>query len=278
MDRYVDITEFMRETAGGSSAQVLTLGCPCRRGMAQSADARTYHGSAPPDGKTVVVGGVEVVVGGWASYEATRRAARWRARPHDPAVELRARYGGRTYVSGQDAVESLVTARSAKHLSSSAKRLDPLARSAERLATAVSRFDEAVAQEGPATIWGRLGIPPDAPVAVSTITPEDIRYTVPETDVHVLHRAAEDAGILASGYAREDELPALRAPRPPGALPPMPMREVATRGAPPAEVNGAISRLETAAVPRAAAIEAYRGDVAAVFDAAAAVLERAVDT
>ena len=92
------------------------------------------------------------------------------------------------------------------------------------------------------------------------------------------------AGIFASNYARDDELEALRAPRPPGSLPPLPSREVAVRGtvrqgAPSATsetTNRNIARLEAATVPRASAVEAYRGEVAAVFDASAAVLERAV--
>lgn len=253
-----------------------------------NAIATTYYGNAEPEGPTVVVGGNEVVVGGWASYEAIRREAHWRANPRNPEAEPRSWYGGRTYISGQDAVESLITSRCRRGRACSkaadlrdgsdtgANRADPLDRAAERLALAIEGFDKAVAREGATTVWGRLGVPPDAPVAVSTISPEDIRYASSDTDLAILHRAAEDAGIFASSYAREAELPRLRPPRPPASLPPLPSREVPLRGKRAADVNRAIADLEKAAVPRAAAVETYRGEVAAVFDAAAAVLERAV--
>lgn len=245
---------------------------------------RTYYGNAEPGGQTVVLGGAEIVVGGWAGYEATRRAARWEANLHDRSAEPRSHYGGRTYVSGQDVVESLVSARCRCGVTGGGETdrqaktttADPLERSAERLAAAITRFEDALAKSD-TVIWTRLNISPDTPVAVSTISPEDILFTVPETDVDALHRAAEDAGIFASAYAREDEQAQLRAPRPPGALPPMPVREVALRGKRATVVNNEIAALEKASVPRAAAIEAYRGEVAAVFDAAARVLERAVD-
>lgn len=259
-------------------------------GAADAADAadvyagRTYYGNAEPNGQTVVLGGAEIVVGGWAGYEATKRAARWEANLHDRGAEPRSHYGGRTYVSGQDAVESLVNARcrcgvvgGGKTEAANEKTIvDPLERSAERLATAITQFEVALAKDD-TTIWTRLNISPDSPVAVSTISPEDIRFAIPESDVNALHRAAEDAGIFASAYAREDEQAQLRAPRPPGALPPMPRREIALRGKSAADVNKEIAALEKSSVPRAAAIEAYRGEVAAVFDTAARVLERAVD-
>lgn len=248
MSGALDITAFIVDTAAGDPA------------------AKVYYGNAEPEGHTVIVGGQAVVVGGWAAYEATRREARWQANPALPAAEPRGRYGGRTYVTGQDAVESLLVARQS----------DPLARAAPRLAAAVAKFNAAVLREGPTSLWDRLGIPSDAPVAVSTITPVEISQAAAETDLEALHRAAEDAAILASGYARDDELPGLRAPRPPGGLPPLPAREVPLRGRDAAAVNRSIVELERASVPRAAAVEAYRGDVAAVFDAAAAVLERAV--
>lgn len=230
---------------------------------------RVYYGNADPEGETAIVGGSEVVVGGWAAHEADRRRARWDANPRDRHAEPRTWYGGRTYVTGQDAVESLVTARCGGD-----DERDPLARAAGRLATAISQFDKTVAREGASTLWNRLNIPESAPVAVSTLTPADVRDVIPSTDPTELYQTAEDASILASGYARADEQSILRPPRPP-ALPMMPTREVKTRGA---NANKDINRLEKAAVPRASAIEAYRGKIATVLDTAATVLERAVDT
>ena len=276
----MDITSFVVTTAPRERGAAPTGGTPAPAGCPCAASARRpiYFGNAEPEGKTVIMGGAEVVVGGWATYEATRRQARWEANPHSKTAEPLSRYGGRTYVSGQDALESLLDARTGGGEKTQA---GPLARAAERLAVAIEGFDAAVAREGPATVWQRLGVPPDAPFAVSTISAADVRYSVPETDVHELHRSAEDAGIFASSYARPEELAALRAPRPPGALPQLPSREVATRGSvrqgmARETANRDIVRLEAATVPRAEAVGAYRGEVAAVFDAAAAVLERAV--
>ena len=233
---------------------------------------RAYYGNAEPEGPTVVCGGAEIVVGGWVSYEATRREAHWAANPLNRAAQPRSRYDGRTCISGQDAVESLVAARSFAGGAG-----DPLARAAERAAEAVAAFDQAVGR-GPATVWTRLGLPPDAPKAVSTITPDDIRDMAQETDTDLLLRAAEDVGILASSYARGDELSRLRAPRPPGRLPPVPTREIPLRGENVSEVNRAVVDLEKASVSRGAAVEIFRGKVAALFDSAAEVLERAVET
>jgi len=273
----MDITGFITlraESQKDNRSASLFAGCPCHQ-----TSKRVYYGNAEPEGKAVVLGGAEVVVGGWAAYEAARREARWVANPRDQTTQPRSWYGGRTYVSGQDAVESLVTARCFSERGvlnggsgPSLNQADPLARSAERLAAAITAFNRAVVTG--ATVWARLKVPPDLPVAVSTLTPEDVRYSAWDTDIHLLHRAAEDAGILASSYARNDEISQLRAPRPPGTLPPMPTREVPLWGRD-AEVNRSIVNLEKASVLRAAAIEAYRGEVAAVFDAAAAVLERA---
>lgn len=276
----IDITQFITTMEVGAPSPQGGAGAPatcqpCRHLQA----GKTYYGNAEPEGKTAIVGGTEVVIGGWAAYEATRRTAQWEANPHSRAAQPLSRYKGRTYVTGQDALESLVAAR-VRGGESGVQCRDPLARAAERLAAALEGFEAAVAKDG-ASVWARLGIPLDAPVAVSTISAEDVRYTIPETDIHELHRSAEDAGIFASNYARDDELPALRAPRPPGALPPLPSREVPTRGSVRQGVthettNRDIARLEAAAVPRASAVEAYRGEVAAVFDASAAVLERTV--
>lgn len=237
---------------------------------------KTYYGNAEPEGKTVILGGTEVVVGGWAAYEATRRRARWKSNPHSRVARPLSNYTGRTYITGQDTLESLIGARAS---GGAGAPQDPLALSAERLAAALENFEQALAKDRTATVWARLGVPPDAPFAVSTITAEDVRYTIPETSVHELHRIAEDAGIFASNYAREDELASLRPPHPPGSLPPLPAREVACGVACGITARGAdrnIARLEAATVPRASAIEAYRGGVAAVFDASAAILERAV--
>ncbi|GFR90072.1 hypothetical protein ElyMa_002558600 [Elysia marginata] len=243
---------------------------------------KTYYGDAEPEGETILLGGAEVVVGGWAAYEAARRAARWKADPH--TAQPLYHYKGRTYITGQDAVESLVVARIG---GKSGNQLhDPLVRAAKRLSAALESFEAALAKEGSSSVWARLGLPPDAPVAISTLSAEDLRHTFLETDVYELHRSAEDAGVFASNYARVEELSALRAPTPPKTLPHLSTREEIPTQQPAAYLlekkktleatNRNIISLEAAAVARACAIEVYRGNVAAVFDASAAILERAV--
>jgi hypothetical protein len=262
-----DITAYF---VGANDSQTVDPPCPCA--------GRTYYGSAEPEGKTIILGGMEVVVGGWVAYEADRRRALWEAKPHSQAAQPLSRYGGRTYITGQDALESLIGARAIGGSGANAyKPSDPLARAAGRLAAALDTFETVVTKNEPTSLWARLGIPSDTPFAVSMVSAEDIRYITPETDVYELHQAAEAASLLASPYARDDEHPTLRPPRPPGVLPLLPSREVPTRGTAPETINRRIVRLENDTVPRATAIETYRGDVAAVFDASAAVLERAMD-
>ena len=280
----MDITEHITSCTGYPSMhQAMNMTSAFADKSSDQIEERVYYGNAEVEGDTVILGGVEIVVGGWTSYEATRREARWMANPRDHAAQPRSWYGGRTYISGQDAVESLVMARcssrggvSGGNGGVSSNQDDPLARSAERLTAAITAFDKVITREGLGTVWTRLGIPPDAPVAISTINPKDIQYSIQDTDVNLLHRVAEDAGILASSYARDNELPQLKAPRPPGDLPPMPIREVSLQGRNASEINRSIANLEKASIPRAVAIETYRGKVAAVFDTAAAVLERSI--
>lgn len=248
-----------------------------REAAGRAPRGRTYYGNAEPEGGVVEVAGAEVAVGGWAAYEATRRGARWAANPHSQAAEPLGRYPGRTYITGQDALESLLAARPGAGAGAG-----PLPRAAERLAAAVAAFEAAAAQGagGPGSAWDRLGVPPDAPLAVSTLSAAAVRHTAAETDVRELHSAAEAAGVYAAAYARPCEQASLRPPLPPGPLPPLPARAAEARGSPRRgatreTANRDVLRLEAAAVPRAAAVEAYRAQVAAVLDSAAAVLERA---
>lgn len=263
----MDITKFY--TGGG------------RGGEAGGVAPRVYHGNAEPEGQVVVIGGRDVVVGGWVVYEAARRRARWDAAPHSRTAAPSSRYRGRTRITGQDVLESLVTARTAVEGGGGAgEPADPLARAAGRLAGAVDAFGAAVrGGAGAESAWARLALDPDAPLAVSTLSAADVREVVAETDPAELFEAAAAAAALAAAYARPGELAALRPPPPPARLPRLPAGEVAVggglAGAAAEGADRAVARLEAAAVPRAAAVEAYRGSVAAALDASAAVLERA---
>jgi hypothetical protein len=232
---------------------------------------RTVYGNSEPEGKTVFLGGNEVVVGGWVAHEVVRRRARWESAPRDPKMEPRSRYSSRYTISGQDAVESLVVARCAKF--GGKITTDPLEKSAERLSKALAAFNQKMSKSH-VSMWTRFGVPSESYLTVSTITPKDIKHAVPETDPDALYQIAESVGALASGYAREEELESLKPPLPPEVLPPLPRREVSLKGRKASEVNKSIVALELASIPRASAIEEYRGDIAEVFDTAAFVLER----
>lgn len=76
--------------------------------LAEPADAEEPADAAEPADAVVVIGGVEHHVGGWADYEATRRAAaRYGAAPADL-------YPGRTYVTAADVVDSLASDQTAQ--------------------------------------------------------------------------------------------------------------------------------------------------------------------
>jgi hypothetical protein len=248
-------------------------------------EERVYYGDAELEGPTLRLGGAEVVGEGWAAHEAARREALWEARPNAPAAEPRGRYAGRTYILGQDAVDSLLGARLGARRGGAEEGApaDPLQRAAARLAAALAAFDLALvsaSRRRPSAPWARLGLPAAAPLAVTTGTEADLAWAPRETDPAKLHALASGMASFASNYARARERAALSPPPPLGALPPLPGREVALvdgdgrRRRGPA-VNQDVLALEREAVPRAAALEAYRGPVAAALDASAAVLERA---
>lgn len=248
----MDITRFIVEEEGAPSS-------PCSCGV--QGEGRTYYGNAEPEGATVIIGGREVVAGGWAAHEVERRRAHWDANPRDRRAEPSSRYKGRTYVSGQDTLESIFADRDAPEALH-----DPLPPAAHRLANALEALDNVLSRRGASTVWDRLGIPQGGPVVAAAITPDDIRCAAPETDVAELHRLAEDVAVLTASYSGTAGV----APAPPAGLPPLPRRTVS------AYDNEGIARLEKGTLPRAETVEAYRAAVAAQFDAAATVLEAVV--
>jgi hypothetical protein len=226
---------------------------------------RAYYGNAAPEGLTVVVGGLERAAGGWAAYEAARRQARWAANPHDWTAQPLSYYQGRTFVGGQDALESLI-----------GRQPGPLADAGRRLGAALGAFEAAARRRSP---WAGLKRGGGAPIAVSTLAAADVAEAAAETEPRALRRLAEDVCELAGAYAEGPaELEALRAPELP-ALPPLPQGEVpALGGARPGAstaANEAVLRLEHGVLPRAHALEEYRARVADVFEAGAEILERA---
>lgn len=222
---------------------------------------RTIVGNAEPEGATVVVGGREVVVGGWAPYEVARREAMARVNPRSRSARLAARYSGRSYVGGQEALDSIVTAR-VRRDGDESQPIDPLEAACERYACAL----EEVLDSGPSSTGGS-GSSPGLVVGGGPL-PDDIRALADETDVNALSTAAEDAAIFADATGA-----VIADPPAPPLLPPLTTREVSVKGASPDRVESQLADLERAVTGRAEAVEVYRGRVAATFDAAARELE-----
>jgi hypothetical protein len=212
-------------------------------------EPKIYVGNAEPEGVTAVVGGREVVVGGWGKYEADRRRAKWEAAPRDPYQVPAARYGGRSYITAQDTLDSLVTAR-------------------------VSGGDEAPVLPDPLEVaCGRLSAQliaaentTDRVVRGGTV--EDVENLPMETSPAALHQVAEDAIIYAGALADLDlQLP----PPPPAGIPPLPTRSVrVVTGS--GESHSEVSKLELASSTRADAITTYRGVLAGHLENAARAL------
>ena len=200
------------------------------------------------------MGGAERTTGGWAAYEVARRHARRAAAPRG-ACGPASSYPGRTYISGTDVLESLCAC--------GPQREEPLARAAERLAAALEGLEAALCAPG-ASAWESLGADPRVAVTLPPLTAAEVRGAWPETDPHELHRLAAEAALFGSTAGAT---PPPRAPSPPAGLPPLPQRVVPVEDAP------AVELLETEAVPRAEALAAYRGQVAACLDQAAVALE-----
>jgi len=226
-----------------------------------------YYGDAELEGTTVYVGGAERTVGGWASHEIARRRAKWGAHPDGGDAGPSSRYQGRTYVSGGDVLESVFAPPRGVAGGGGGALGDPLGAAAERLAAALEALEGALAGRGASSLWSRLGLPPDAPLTVPALTPSGVRGAQPETDVYELHRLAEEVALLATTVRGGPSEPA---PPPPAGLPPLP------RPAVPVGDGAGIVRLEEGAAPHAAAVEEYRGRVAACFDEAAVALEEAL--
>lgn len=204
-------------------------------GDAGDAGGRTYYGNAEPEGEVVVVGGAEYAVGGWAAYELDRRRAR-RKGGGAPAA-----YPRRTYVTGDDVIESLYRGR---------ESADPLAIAAERYAGALEGLEREQRTPGGAFGGGR-----DI-VVVPAATPAGIRALATGTDPTQLQDAAEDAALAAG--APPPKFPP---------VPPLPRRTVQVGDA------AGLCGLEAASAPHAAAIEKSRAVLAGALDAAAASLE-----
>lgn len=190
------------------------------------------------DDNTVFIGGNEVVVGGWSAYEAEKRKKRWKYNPDSKYTQLfltHDTYKNRTYIGGQDALESLINSQ----------ENDPLKKSADKLAEALE--------------LSMNQIPTDFTEVyeVINVTPEEILQTKYETDINELHRIAEK---ISSNIPDIPDIPAL------------PSKKVYLSDKAHHRRNSRISlnkdiiQLEKETIPRAKVVEEYRGKIAALFD------------
>ena len=227
---------------------------------------RIYYGNAEPQGPSIVVGGQEWSVGGWAGYKIDRRHARWKIGSDKKPSRY---YAGRSHISSQDVLESIFVPSADSTDEIVGGMEDPFELATERFARALERLNSLLSRKGPGSVWERLSLPPDTPVLVPDMSPEDVRGTRPETDIASLHEIAENVSMLVASFDRANAR--LATPTPPESLPPAPLRVVVIRGG---GCEDAICRLEKDTVGRANAIENYRAKIAAHFDEAAAALER----
>jgi hypothetical protein len=222
---------------------------------------------APADQSTAVIGGREVVTGGWAAYEASRRKARWEARGGD---EMASSYPGRAVVTTQDALESLVTARAARPSGGVlGGGRDPLEVSASSAAEALRRRQRGWAD--PASSY--LEQSAARVMSLAAPDPQELEAAPGETDPAALYRTALALHELALHELATNGAGGRPPPPPPAPpqMPCLPQQEVALRRGREA-ISADLVALERAALPCAEALEKYRGEIAASIAESAAAL------
>ena len=148
---------------------------------------------------------------------------------------------------------------------------DPLTRSVDRLASALETFTAAVVR-GKDSPGRYLALPPDAPIAIASITADDVRELGPAANVRDLYHLTSAVGDFATAYAPKDLHPSLRLRRPRG-LPPVPDTTVSIFES---TADQDIIGLEAEVLELAELVEIYQGIAAGVLDLAADVLEKTV--
>jgi hypothetical protein len=206
------------------------------RVAADSAEDRRKHAGA-------VVGGVEYSVGGWGSYEISRRQARWAATATGGAAAAGAaaqsRYAGRTYIHAEDAVRSVVEA---------GKGAKVLRRAATALAAALRLKEEAMVA-AMATSPGGLVIPP--------LTSAEVQDFADRADASVDPECLYEIGVGVADVLGDP------APATPASLPTLPSRTVYVSN------DAAVLRLEAAVEPYVSALELMQAALANQMEKAA---------
>ena len=136
----------------------------------QAEAPRRYVGDAENEGATALVGGRERVVSGWGAYEVEKRAAA-RRRAGGGGTPW---YAGRSFVGGQDVLESVVQARLGEGR-------DPLERAVGAFLSQYAHLRRRLCSGGDA--WACLGVPAQKPLFVWPISADEIERLPKETDL-----------------------------------------------------------------------------------------------
>jgi len=220
-----------------------------------------------------VVGGVDYAIGGWGQYEIDRRRARWKATGKTaahPDERPGARYKGRTYIHADDAARSVLGSRLAGRQGPSV-----LQRAALRLADALGVLEDHLCYPDDTGVWeckSATALRPGAALStdfltIPPLTSADLRDFAANLDQEEADPDALQAlsrGVLATAASVGAPLPAL----PTLVISPLalPTQAVAVTD------DEAVLRLEAAAAPYVARIEALQSALASQLDTAATAI------
>jgi hypothetical protein len=246
-------------------------------GAAPADAAPRRAGAAPP---RAVVGGVDYAVGGWGEYEINRRRAQWEEaqKRRTSTASARVRYPGRTYVSAEDAVRSIMAgSRAAVGGGGAGGARSALQRAALHLADALGRLEDRLCDPDDDGVWecapvAALSAPGARYLTVPPVTSADLRAfardPAQEADPESMYDLSEDvtALVAATGVVLPP-LPGLADRR---GLPALPARVV-----PIANEEGVL-RLEAATAPYVSSLEGLQASLATRLDAAATALAAAL--
>lgn len=224
-------------------------GCECRPFELLEKDEQ------PSKWTVAVVGGIEHAIGGWSDYEVARR------RYHVGGCCC---YRGRTYVTSEEAVASILRAPDRREASGGAP---PLEQAAGHLAATLAALEKVLCEDS--NPFARLDL---GSLSLIPLAPEDIMDTVKDEghDPGALLDLAERAEQVMTGVAGL-----------PGPLPKSARSVLAEIVVPPASQKTvsaddaeAVRSLEAEVAPRAGAIERYQGAVAELLEKAATHIDR----
>ena len=251
---------------------------------AETLATETLAPEAPASARATV-GGVDYAIGGWAEYEIARRRADWDARRAVrgggdlDGARPSARYGGRTYIYADDAVESIMAGSRAviggAASGSARKRGSALQRAADRLASSLRRMEDHLCNPDEDGVWecSARGTGPRS-LTIPALTSADLAAfatdTAAQRDPDAMKALGDDITIVAvsMGSAIPAAMPSLASFH----LPPLPLRAV------PVSDDEAVLRLEAGVAPYVKTIEEMQAALAARLEAASSAVDEALKT